>query len=84
MMMMMILTDKIRGPYQYTHGASFVTVLLILRTHNKKLRLINVKAFTSYEITLSFLGLKTSNTDLMLAVKAYTYSNLRRTCVNTS
>jgi len=68
MMMTIILTDKIRGPYQYTYGASFVTVLLILRTHNKKLHLINVKTFTSYEITLSYFGLKTSNTDLMLAV----------------
>jgi len=70
MMMMIILTDKISGLYQNTYGASFVTVLLILRTLNKKFHLIIVKTFiTSYEVTLSYVGLKTSNTDLMLAVR---------------
>ena len=69
-MMMIILTDKISGLYQNTYGASFVTVLLILRTLNKKFHLIIVKTFiTSYEVTLSYVGLKTSNTDLMLAVR---------------
>jgi len=45
-----------------------MTVMLILRTHNENIYLINVKTFMSYEITRSDLGLKTSNTDLLLAV----------------
>jgi hypothetical protein len=41
---------------------------LILTNHNENLFLKNVKTFMSYEILRSDLGLKTSDTDLLLAV----------------
>jgi hypothetical protein len=54
-----------------------MTVLLIARNHNENSYYINMKIFISYEITRSDLGLKTSNTDLLLVVQAYTYPHLR-------
>ena len=45
-----------------------MTVLLILRAIYENIYLINMKTFMSYEITRSELGLKTLNSDLLLAV----------------
>lgn len=63
---------------------TFVTFLLILRAHNNNLYFKNVKTFISCEIIRSDLELKTSNTNRLLAVQAFTRPHLKYAYLNIS